>query len=150
MTDVYWDYFLRNELNNPRKGIFHYGIICDYCPDLNYPFFGWDQFDSFAVSIKWLKETMPLISNDQLLSGAVIHHLGHSLELIADTYGGIDNLKATIPFSIEYWKYHNYKSCMNYYYKYKIFSYSDGTNGRGDFDDWANLNFSYFKNTVIE
>jgi len=39
---------------------------------------------------------------------------------------------------------------MNYYYKYKILSYSDGTNGCGDFDDWANLNFSYFKNTVIE
>ena len=43
MTDVYWDYFLHNDLNNPRKGIFHYCIICDYCPDLNYPFFGWDQ-----------------------------------------------------------------------------------------------------------
>ena len=93
---------------------------------------------------------MPLIPKDQLLAGAVVHHLGHSLGLVADIYGGIDNLKATIPFSIQWWEYHNYKSCMNYYYKYKILSFSDGTNGRGDFDDWANLNFSYFKNTVIE
>ncbi|MCJ7571619.1 MAG: right-handed parallel beta-helix repeat-containing protein [Candidatus Thermoplasmatota archaeon] len=150
MTDVYWDYFLHNNLNNPRKGIFHYCIICDYCPDLNYPFFGWDQLDSFAVSIKWIKEYKPLIPKDQLLVGAVVHHLGHSLGLIADKYGGIDNLIAATPFSFQWWEYHNYKSCMNYYYKYKILSYSDGTNGRGDFDDWANMNFSYFKNTVIE
>lgn len=150
MTDMYWDFFLHNDLNNPRKGIFHYGIICDYCPDLNYPFFGWDQFDSFAVSIKWLKENERLIPKDQILAGAVVHHLGHSFGLVADLYGGIDNLETTSILSIQWWKYHNYKSCMNYYYKYKILTYSDGTNGYGDFDDWSNLNFSYFKDTFIE
>ncbi|KYK32237.1 MAG: hypothetical protein AYK22_01775 [Thermoplasmatales archaeon SG8-52-3] len=149
LQDLYWKYFLQNDLNNPRKGIFHYGIICNYCPDLNFPFFGWDQFDSFAISAKWLKESNPLTSMENLIGGALVHHLGHTLGLIADTYGGIDNTGSSQIFSIQWLKYRNYKSCMNYHYKYKILTFSDGTNGRGDFDDWKNLDFSFFKNTIF-
>ena len=36
---------------------------------------------------------------------------------------------------------------MNYDYKYKILDYSDGSHGRGDFDDWSNLDYDFFKNT---
>jgi len=147
IRDLYWEYFLYNDINNPRKGIFHYGVICKYCPDLNFPFFGWDQLDSFAISAKWLKEEIPLVGLGRLIVGAIVHHLGHSLGLLADTHGGIDNLGTQIPFTMEWWKYRNYKSCMNYYYKYKIFDYSDGTHGWGDFNDWEHLNFSFFKNS---
>lgn len=150
LRDAYWNFFLNNQTDNPRKGIFHYGIICKYCPDLNFPFFGWDNMDSFAVSAEWLKEKMPQISRGHLIIGAMIHHLGHSLGLLADTYGGIDNIGTAIPFSFQWLKYYNYKSCMHYGYKYEMFSYSDGTNGRGDFDDWGNLDFSFFKNSHFE
>jgi len=150
LRDIYWNYFLHNKINNPRKGIFHYGIICNYCPDLNFPFFGWDNMDSFAISAEWLKEELPLQIRGHLIVGATVHHLGHSLGLLADTYGGIDNVGATIPFSVQWWKYHNYKSSMNYAYKYKLLSYSDGTHGFGDFDDWSNLDFSFFKNSHFE
>jgi len=150
LVDLYWDYFLHNDLKNPRKGIFHYEIICSYCPDLNFPFFGWDDLDSFAVSAGWLKNENPLNSKDRLVIGATLHHLGHTLGLIADTYGGIDNGVVSIPLSIQWWKYHNYRSCMNYKYKYKIFTFSDGTHGYGDFDDWSNLDFTFFKNTHFE
>ena len=55
LIDLYWDFFLHNDINNPRKGIFHYGIVCNYCPDLNFPFIGWDHMDSFAISSEWLR-----------------------------------------------------------------------------------------------
>jgi hypothetical protein len=147
LRDLYWQYFLQNNLTNPRKNIFRYGIICNYCPDLNFPFFGWDSFDSFAISAEWLKEDNPLISRGRLIAGAIVHHLGHTLKLIADTYEGIDNIGSVYELSIQWWKYRNYKSCMNYHYKYKIFTFSDGANGRGDFDDWSNLDYGFFKNT---
>ena len=90
LRDLYWDYFLHNNLSNPRKGIFHYGIICNYCPDLNFPFFGWDNFDSFAISSEWLKKIYPFLPRGQLIVGGVVHHLGHSLGLTPDLHGGID------------------------------------------------------------
>ncbi len=147
LRDLYWQYFLKNNLTNPRKGIFHYGIICNYCPDLNFPFFGWDGLDSFAVSTEWLKETMPFFSRKRLIVGATVHHLGHTLGLIADTNNAIDNMGTTKIFNKDFFVYRNYKSCMNYRYKYLLFSYSDGSHGRGDFDEWSNLDFSFFKNT---
>jgi parallel beta-helix repeat protein len=150
LRDMYWKYFLNNNLTNPRKGIFHYGVICNYCPDLNLPFIGWDDLDSFAISGEWLKNNNPFISKDKLIVSASVHHLGHSLGLIVDSHGGIDNSGVSVMLSKQWWKYHNYKSCMNYYYKYNIFSYSDGTHGTGDFDDWENLDFSFFKNSSFE
>jgi parallel beta-helix repeat protein len=150
IRDIYWDYFLHNVLNNPRKGIFHYGVICNNCPDLNFPFFGWDHLDSFAISAKGLKQIFPLYTKGRLIVGGAVHHLGHSFGLVADIYGGIDNLGTRTLFSNQWFRYRNYKSCMNYYYKYKLFCYSDGTNGRGDFDDWGHLDLSFFKNSHFE
>lgn len=147
LSDLYWKYFLQNNLTNPRKNIFHYGIICNYCPDLNFPFFGWDSFDSFAISAEWLKKDNPFISREKLIVGAIVHHLGHTLGLIADTYNGIDNVGTLFKPSLQWWEYKNYKSCMNYNFKYKIFTYSDGSHGRGDFDDWSNIDYDFFKNT---
>jgi len=51
------------------------------------------------------------------------------------------------PFSFQWWKYKNYKSSMNYFYKYNLFSYSDGAHGHGDFNDWKYMSFSFFKNS---
>jgi len=150
LQDLYWYYFLHNDLNNPRRAIFHYGLICNYCPDLNFPFFGWDNFDSFAISAKWLKERNPLKNIDYLIGGAIAHHLGHTLGLIADMYGGIDNIGSANIFTIQWFKYRNYQSVMNYFYKYKKFTYSDGTHGCGDFNDWGNLDFSFFKNSRFD
>ncbi len=144
---IYWEYFLHENPLNPRKGIFHYGVICNYCPDVNFPFIGWDNLDSFAISIRWLHSIYPHIPRGKLIAGAIIHHLGHTLGLIADTYDGIDNLGTLQIFSIPWWNYINYKSCMNYFYKFKVLSFSDGTHGRGDFNDWENMDLKFFKNS---
>jgi hypothetical protein len=150
LRDLYWNFFLHNDLNNPRKGIFRYGVICKYCPDLNFPFIAWDHLDTFAVSSEWTKEVNPFVPIDNIIVGAIAHHLGHTLGILADTYDGIDNYESKKPFTIQWWKFRNYKSSMNYYWKYKIFSLSDGSHGRGDFDDWSSLDFSFFKNSHFE
>ena len=145
LRDLYWNYFLHNDLNNPRKGIFRYGVVCKYCPDLNFPFIAWDALDTFAISAEWTKQVNPNIPLERLIVGGIVHHLGHTLGLLVDSYGGIDNVESAKPFTIQWFKYRNYKSCMNYNWKYKIFSFSDGSNGRGDFDDWNAMDFSFFK-----
>ena len=147
LRDFYWNYFLHNDLNNPRKGIFHYAFICDKGPGAGHTFIGWDELDSFEISADTLQEKQPSYSRDQLIVGGSIHELGHTLGLIADVYGGIDNMIDTMLFSKQYWNYRNYKSCLNYFYTYKTLDYSDGNNGPGDFNDWKNLDFSFFKNT---
>jgi len=150
MRNIYFEYFLHNNLTNPRKGIFHYGIICDYGPDVNFPFMGWDQLDSLLISAQWIQDLYSQYNREQLIVGGIVHQLGSTLRLLASTYEGNDNLGATIPLSIQWWKYHNYKSCMNYYYKYRLLSYSDGTHGFGDFDDWSHLNLSFFKQSQFK
>jgi len=150
LIDLYWHYFLHNDMNSPRKGIFRYGIICDVGPDVNFPFMGWDQLDSFLISAEQLSEQYPLMNRSQLILKASIHHLGHTLNLLADLYDGIDNLETLRPLSTQWFMYRNYKSSMNYWYKYRTFSYSDGTHGSGDFNDYQHLNFSFFKNTLFQ
>jgi len=36
---------------------------------------------------------------------------------------------------------------MNYRYKYKLLTFSDGSNGKGDYNDWENLELDFFKNS---
>ncbi len=147
IRDLYWEYFLHNDLNNPRKGIFHYGLICDYGNEKGFAFIGWDHLDSFIAPAQFLVDRSPLYSRDRYIMGGSIHELGHSLGLTVDDYGGNDNMVAIVPFTLQWWKYTNYKSCMNYRYTYKILDFSDGSHVIGDFDDWSNFDFSFFKNT---
>jgi hypothetical protein len=82
-----------------------------------------------------------------VMSRGTLHELGHTLGLTVDDHRGIDNKVSGVAFTYEWWKFKNYKSSLNYYYVYEIFDYSDGTNGKGDFNDWENLDFGLFKNT---
>ena len=150
LRDLYWNYFLHNDLNNPRKGIFHYCLVCDYGPGPGFAFVGWDHLDSFDISAQMLQNNQPSFSREQLIIGGSIHELGHTLGLFVDDHGGNDNTVATWPFTLQWWKYQNYKSCMNYRYTYRIIDYSDGSHGKGDFNDWAELDFTFFKNTHFE
>lgn len=150
LENMYWTFFLENDMQNPRKNIFHYGLLCNYCPDLNFPFIGWNSFDSFAVSVEWLSEEYPQYDRQQLIVGAIAHHLGHTLGLTADTYQGIDNMETLQIFGSEWRKFRHYRSCMNYFYKYRLFTFSDGSNNSGDFDDWAHLDFDFFQHAPFE
>ena len=150
LLDLYWDFFLHNDLNNPRKGIFHYCLVCDYGVDRGFVFMGWDHVDSFQVSAQMLHETLPYYPREHAIISVVFHELGHTFGLFVDDHGGIDNMVAAKFFTLQWWKYLNYRSCMNYLYTYRITDYSDGSHGKGDLDDWGNLDFTFFKNTHLE
>jgi parallel beta-helix repeat protein len=153
LRDMYWDYFLNNDLNNPRKGIFHWCLISDYGPHPGMPGFavvGWDHLDSFEISAKRLDEEHKTKTRGYVIASITIHELGHNLGLVVDDHIGIDNNVAAFPFGLEVLRIKNYKSCLNYLYTYHILDYSDGSHGRNDFDDWGNIDFTFFKNTHFE
>lgn len=149
LINLYWDYFLHNDLNNPRQRIFHYGLICDYSEGPGFAVVGWDNLNSFAIGAQFLADNIQLYSRGWLAMAASMHELGHTFGLIATKYIGIDNLVTSKPLNKEYWIYRQYRSLMNYRYTYSwsFMDFSDGSHGRGDFDDWGNLDFSFFKNT---
>ena len=150
LIDLYWDYFLHNDLNNPRKNIFHYGLIVNQGPWTGFAFIGWAHLNSFCISAQQLAEGSPNYARGQLIMTGSMHETGHTLGLFVDDFGGNDNRGTVKPWYKEFWLYRNYKSCMNYRYTWEILDYSDGNNGNGDFDDWGNIDFSFFKNTHFE
>ncbi|MEM0493578.1 MAG: right-handed parallel beta-helix repeat-containing protein, partial [Candidatus Thermoplasmatota archaeon] len=147
LCDLYWEYFLHNNPNNPRKGIFRYSIICDYGPGRGFAFVGWDHLDSFLISAEDLQISQPRYQRGQLIIGGMVHELGHTLGLNVDDHRGIDNLIAVKLLTKEWLKYRNYKSCMNYIYTYKTFDYSSGSNGLYDYNDWSGMYLPFFKDT---
>jgi len=147
LRDYYWDYFLDNDITNPRKGIFHYGFLCDSGPSAGNAFFGWDNLDSFIVSADKIGKKLPSMTRERILVGGAVHELGHTLALTVDDHGGNDNILATVPLTKEWFTFLPYRSCMNYWHTYKILSFSDGSRGKTDFDDWAHMDLSFFKNT---
>jgi len=147
LKDIYWNSFLNNDLNNPRKNVFHYGLICNYGPGNGFAFIGWAHLNSFCISGQMLADANPKYERGQLIVTGSMHETGHTLGLFADDFGGNDNRASVLPWFWEYWQFSNYKSCMNYRYTWDILNYSDGLHGPGDFDDWGNIDFGFFKNT---
>ncbi len=147
LRDYYWEYFLDHDLNNPRKGIFHYGLICDFGPSAGNAFFGWDNLDSFIVSVDKIGLDRPLLTRERTSIGGAVHELGHTLGLTVDDHGGNDNNVALIPFRKESITYLPYVSCMNYWYTYHVITFSDGQFGPTDFNDWDHMDLTFFKNT---
>ncbi|MCX6663881.1 MAG: right-handed parallel beta-helix repeat-containing protein [Euryarchaeota archaeon] len=147
LINLYWDYFLHNDLNNPRQRIFHYGLICDYTEGPGFAVVGWDSLNSFVIGAQLLGEKYPHYRREWLAMTSAMHETGHTFGLIVTKYNGIDNHMTMKPIYKEFWFYSNYRSLLNYVYTFAMMDFSDGSHGRGDFNDWGNLDFSFFKNT---
>jgi len=147
LIDIYWDYFLHNDLENPRKEIFHYVLVCDEGASAGFEFMGWAHCNALCISSEILKLVYPDYSYQRLIILGIMHELGHTLGLFSDDHGGNDNRAAVYPYYKDYWIYGNYKSIMNYRYFLNILDYSSGDNGSNDFDDWNNIDYDFFKNT---
>lgn len=151
LVDLYWDYFLHNDLNNPRKNIFHYGLICDEGAGAGFEFMGWAHCNAFCISSEILKFVYPQYSYEWLIVNGAFHELGHTFGLFSDDFGGNDNRGALKPSQKDFWIYRNYKSIMHYLYIWNNdLNYSDGDNSPGDFDDWNNFDYQFFKDTNFD
>jgi parallel beta-helix repeat protein len=147
VVNVYWDYFLHNNLNNPRQRIFHYGLVCDHSDGNGYAVFGWDNLNAFIIAAQQLVTKQPRYQRDWLIVCGSMHELGHTFSLVAKRFIGIDNMLSTKIRYKEFWQCIPYRSVLNYQYTYSFLDYSDGSRGGHDFNDWKTLDFSFFKNT---
>ena len=73
-------------------------------------------------------------------AGGIMHETGHTLDIHAP---GVDVRKGVWPWQPNFWRFADYKSCMNYRYIYRgLVDYSDGSHGENDYDDWGNLDLT--------
>lgn len=148
--EIYWRYFLHNSTQNPRKGVFHYVLLCSYSATTRggHSFQGWDVLDSFVLAVQYIRDWRPKEKDREVaMASLFMHELGHNLGLFEYTFDGIDNESCNAPWMKGWWIYRNYKSCLNYRYSFFLIDYSDGTHGRNDFDDWSNIDLTFFQNS---
>ncbi|KAA0001642.1 MAG: hypothetical protein FE048_05175 [Thermoplasmata archaeon] len=148
--EIYWQYFLRNSTQNPRKGIFHYVILCSYGATSRggHAFQGWDNLDTFVLAVQYIRDwRLKEKEREIVMASLFMHELGHTLGLFEFVFDGIDNESCNAPWLKGWWIYRNYKSCLNYRYSFSIINYSDGTHGKNDFDDWGNIDLTFFQNS---
>ena len=118
----------------------------------NASFYGYNfQKGGFQISKKHMDEKASKIflgEEDVVYGSCYMHELGHSIGL---TWLGGHEQGAGNIFNPLFWKFRPYKSIMNYGYMYgpliwrNFVDYSDGSRGKNDFDDWSNIDFSYFE-----
>jgi len=155
VLEIYQNYFLHNDENSWRRGVFHYGIFVYFCVPAGYGFSGdispyWGYIpgtNCFVVSSQKMKQRSlfafkPL---EYIYASVIMHEMGHNFGFRAGKPFGCDSQISKYPWQIGYWFYRNYKSIMNYRYTYKILDYSVGSHGRRDHNDWANIDLTYFE-----
>ena len=158
ILELYNDYFIHNNENNWRRGVFHYGIIVNLCDMKGYgfsgdiaPYLGYiPGTNGFVISSSQMeKNTQKIIYEDKTLENfygsAIMHEMGHNFGIRFGEPIGCDNWFAKYPWKTSYWFIRGYKSIMNYQYTYRIFDYSDGSHGIQDYNDWAAIDLSYFE-----
>jgi len=147
LFQIYREYFINNtEDSSWRIGVFHYGVVIRQSSVVNGNAFG---NNAFQISAKGLDEKAKNIftsNKDVVYATAYMHELGHSLGLM--WLGGHSDITRN-NWLLGYLLWNDYKSIMNYAYMYgtaikDFVDYSDGSNGRNDFDDWSNIDYSYF------
>jgi hypothetical protein len=168
LQNIYFNYFLHGDPNNWRIGAFHYGLIIYHSS--RYPGFVFGTtadgehylLNSFQISTKYhesisamdpslydlIKFKNAVNKRAVLYASAMMHETGHIFRLFAGDPPGCDDLSTVFP-NKNWWKYHNYISCMNYNYVYVLVDYSDGSHGKNDFDDWNNLDLISFQDMSL-
>ena len=154
--EIYNNYFLHDNVQEWKRGISHYGIIVYDCTPKGYafsadvePYSGYlPGTNCFMISSKRMERNAKLSSMKSLpyfYGSAIMHEMGHHFSMRWGNPPGVDVQRSKFPWQLGYWWYQNYQSIMNYRYTYKIFDYSDGTHGKRDNNDWAQVNLSFFE-----
>jgi hypothetical protein len=141
-------YFLHWNINNQRRGIFHYALFCAQIDFSRRPAGGCAfAIDSHVIAGQYVKNWIPSLvaqGSDYATAFASVfmHELGHTLGL--NHFGGIDNENSRYPWNEEFWEWGPYKSCMNYRYVYKLIDYSIGDDEDHDQNDWEIIDLTRF------
>lgn len=141
---IYNDYFLHDDEDNWRRGVFHYGVLVYQCSAANGNAFGNNRYQISFKGLSEKKQTEPWKDMDIVFASAYMHECGHTLGIINP---GVDDQESKYPWQLNWWKWLPYKSVMNYGYMFRIVDYSDGSRGMNDFDDWNDLDLTYFDNS---
>jgi hypothetical protein len=151
---IYQQYFIKNDSENWKRGVFHYGVFVNRAFPSGYafsgdvePYMGYHPgTNAFVISssimsryARWYPQSL-----SYFFASATMHELGHNFGFRWGNPFGVDAQFGKYPWQPMYHVYRNYKSIMNYRYTYHIFDYSDGTNGFLDHDDWSALDLTYF------
>jgi len=141
LQQIYEDYFLHNDEDNWRCGVFHYGVVVYQCSAANGNAFGSNRYQISYKGLSEKKNTLPWLDFDVVFASAYMHECGHSLGIINP---GVDDQDGKYPWQLDWWKWLPYRSVMNYGYMFRMVDYSDGSRGMNDFDDWDDLDLTYF------
>lgn len=152
---IYNNYFLHNDENSWKRGIYHYGIFVYHCKPNGFAFSGsggrfWGYgpgTNSFIIESQTMERIAERLNKPlpYVYAASVVHEMGHNFGIRFGNPFGCDNRHSTKPWFPSFWLFLNYKSIMNYFYTYDILDYSDGTHGMFDFDDWNEIDLSYFE-----
>ncbi len=161
LRTIYNTYFLHNDSENWRRSVFRYAMIIYHhyaTSGVSYvgehPRLYWhvQGINTFVISAESMHKTSRKLFKhiDQVFAGVIMHELGHTFGIDFMFPVGCDNTRTYRPRNLGFWLFSNYKSCMNYRYVFTILDYSDGSHGLFDYDDWSNLDFSFFEKKTFQ
>jgi len=159
VLEIYDTYFLNRSHDQWKRGIFRYGLLIYHHEKAAGKAFIGEGFpfnskirgiNSFLVSKTAADITLETsdYSEDFIYATYFMHELGHTMGLDVLNPPGCDNKFTVHPLFLGWWKYANYQSVMNYRYVHTILDYSDGSHGKYDFDDWDNLDLTWFEEPI--
>jgi hypothetical protein len=160
LDDWYWQYFMHQDANNWRRGVFRWCIIVykgtwargfTFASRVNKTW----ALDCFLIETDFHEMRSKLfpfidgcyrrtfnrtLNRACVYAGAMMHETGHTLGIYAP---GVDDPTTVWPWQVDYWRYGPYRSVMNYRYIYNgVNDYSDGSRGKNDNDDWAMMDYT--------
>ena len=168
--DIYWKYFMHQDLEHWKRGVFHYGIVT-YHHDWFHGFCWHSMLDMGNDTISARRDCIHIATKEHedlphkyplmriigrksidkeyhraiIYASAIMHETGHVLGIFHGNTPGCDDQTGKFPWHLNWWKWLPYKSCMNYGWMYTIVDYSDGSRGRNDFDDWDRIDLTAFQ-----
>jgi len=149
LRKLYQYYFLHNGTNKWRQGVFHYGLIIYKCTHGGFVFSGDRNYtDCFQITSNYHEQLAadrgflcPSKNYREIVyASAIMHETGHTLGIYDWNTPGCDNTSF-----YNHLKFIGYRSCMNYFYMYRLVDYSDGSRGKNDFDDWSRIDLTLFQ-----
>ena len=166
LQDFHFKYFMNNNSSYWRRGVFHYGLIIFKADRARGNAFSTTtdgknySIDSYQLSTSFhevMPQSYPILDllrrgvwdkekqRAMIYAGVMMHEIGHSLGIFGGSQvPGCDNSLSIFP-RIFWFRFKNYKSCMNYNYVYSLVDYSDGSHGKNDHDDWDLIDLTLFQ-----